>query len=102
LGVPVIALSQLNRKLEERADKRPTMADLRDSGSIEQDADVIIFLWQVRDLPNAGHKLRGCEVAKNRDAPCGEFGLEFDGTQQRWVESSADLRPLSRTQKDDL
>ena len=94
LTVPVIALSQLNRKVEERADKRPSLADLRDSGSIEQDADAIIFLWPVRDLPGTDQKLRGCEVAKNRDGAVGEFGLAFDARQQRWVESTSCIRPV--------
>jgi replicative DNA helicase len=98
----VIALSQLNRKVEERAEKRPTLADLRDSGSTEQDADVIFFFWSVRDLPGSGQKLRGCEVAKNRDGPGGEFGLAFDEAQQRWGESTADIRPPARRQKDEL
>ncbi len=97
LCIPVIALSQLSRKVEERASKRPNMGDLRDSGAIEQDADVVIFLWPVRESPESKRKVIGLGVDKNRAGSTGEQALEFYGPHQRWVESNADISPISRT-----
>lgn len=72
LRCPVIALSQLNRSSEARHDKRPTMADLRESGAIEQDADVVILLHVDEDDPSTLH----VAVAKNRHGPTGAFTLD--------------------------
>ena len=96
MDVAVIVLSQLNRKVEERNDKRPQLGDLRDSGAIEQDADVVLLLWPARPLTD--HTvLVGCEVAKQRGGKKGEFALDFEGRHQRWRESAAPLKgPIVR------
>jgi replicative DNA helicase len=79
LEVPVVALSQLSRALEARADKRPILADLRESGSLEQDADVVLFLYR-DELYNAESADRGSAeviVAKHRNGPTGKMQLAF-------------------------
>lgn len=90
-GIAIIALSQLNREVESRPDKRPRLSDLRDSGAIEQDADVVMFLWPVRELGDS--RIVGLGVDKNRQGRTGETALEFFGATQEWHESDADLRP---------
>jgi replicative DNA helicase len=79
LETPVVALSQLSRNLEARADKRPMLADLRESGSLEQDADVVTFLYR-DEIYNPESPDRGTAevlVAKHRSGPTGMVRLAF-------------------------
>lgn len=99
LGIGVIALSQLNRDVERRPNRRPGLSDLRDSGAIEQDADVVAFLWPVREFTSEGRQVVGCGIDKNRQGRLGEFGLDFYGDNQRWDESTAEIRPTVPARK---
>lgn len=90
LGCCVLALSQLNRSVETRPGKRPILADLRDSGEIEQDADVITFLWPLGDESDTSRPT-GCEIAKNRQGRTGSMVLELFGSTQTWGESTRTL-----------
>lgn len=83
LKIPVVALSQLSRAVEHRGEKRPQLADLRESGAIEQDADVVMFLYRVDDQTGTTMPIK-LLVAKHRNGPTGEVDLLFRGDRIRF------------------
>lgn len=89
LNVPVIALSQLSRQPEMRESKEPRLSDLRESGSIEQDADLVLFLWREKERgaedQDADGEVVKLKLSKHRNGPTGELDLWFKKRQTRFV-----------------
>ena len=95
LGVPVILLSQLSRKCEERPNKRPIQSDLRESGAIEQDADIILFVYR-DEVYNEHTEFKGVAeiiIAKGREVETGTVRAAFLGQYNRFENLSAEWRP---------
>jgi replicative DNA helicase len=87
LKIPVIALSQLSRAVEQRGTKKPQLSDLRESGSIEQDSDIVMFLYQEdesEDLLDQSKRLVKLFIAKHRNGPVGEIDLMFRGDRVKF------------------
>lgn len=88
LSVPIVALSQLSRKTEGRSDKRPELSDLRESGALEQDADVVMFIYREDYYDHAlADSTTELLVSKNRHGAPGMIPLKFDAARSRFVEA---------------
>lgn len=101
LNIPIIALSQLNRVSEARDTKEPTMAELREAGDIEQDASVIMLLW---NLSQDDKSKKGCKVEKQRQGQTGSVVLNFNGDLMRFeetVESVKEAQEFAKAADDD-
>jgi replicative DNA helicase len=94
LGVPIIALSQLSRRVEQRPDKRPVLSDLRDSGALEQDADTVVFIYRGEHYFPEDPALTGLAdliIAKQRNGPIGTVSAHFNASFTRF--SNLQKRP---------
>lgn len=98
LNIPIIALSQLNRASMGRDDKEPTMAELREAGNIEQDASVIMLLW---NLDENDKSRKGCKIEKNRQGECGKIVMRFNGDTMQFEETNEDVKEAKEWKKVD-
>lgn len=96
LNIPVIELSQLNRVSEARDTKEPTMAELREAGDIEQDASVIMLLW---NLSQEDKSKKGCKVEKQRQGQTGKVVLNFNGDLMRFEEAEESVKEAQEWSK---
>lgn len=96
LNIPVIALCQINRAVDRQMNKRPVMADLKESGSVEEDADIVLFLYREEfynpDTPNTG--VTEVIIGKNRDGPSGTLYTAFEGRFTRFSDMDRNWQPL--------
>ena len=98
LNIPIIALSQLNRGSEMRETKEPTMAEIREAGNIEQDASVIILMW---NLDENDRSKKGCKVEKQRQGECGKVVMRFNGNLMRFEETEESVKEASSWKSSD-
>ena len=88
LNVPIIALSQLNRQLEQRQNKRPNLSDLRESGSLEQDANLVLFLYREHVYNSSVHPEKTeLIIGKQRNGPLEVVRLKFEGSCAKFTTS---------------
>lgn len=97
-NIPVIALSQLNRVSEMKDTREPTMSELREAGDIEQDASVIILMW---NLSNDNRSKKGCKIEKQRQGQTGTVVMDFNGDLMRFVETSESVAEAQQWKKVD-
>lgn len=92
-NVPIIALSQLSRNVDNRVDQKPLLSDLRESGSIEQDADLVLMLYRPKLTQNENSSITELTIAKQRNGPLGTIKLNFDKNKTKFLELN-DTKPI--------
>lgn len=97
LSITIALLSQLNRDVEKRSNPKPIMADLKECGAIEEDADVILVLWDHKKGGIDEPSIKGLGAIKGRDVGQSDMALHFDGKYQRWSESTESLTSNTNT-----
>jgi len=106
LDIAILCLAQVNRKVEERVDHTPALSDLRDSGAIEQDADVVIFVHRpIQAKPELGPEWKyyaKASIAKNRQGRCGVISLSYQGDQTKFAGWQGDAPSKSSSNRGDL
>lgn len=93
INIPIIVLSQMSRDVEKRVDNVPRLSDLRDSGAIEQDADLVLFLYRDDSQPKGSMEIQNiiCKIAKNRNGSLGDIPLFFKGSINKFFESNPEF-----------
>ena len=95
LNVPIIVLSQLNRLPTIKGAEEPTMAELRESGALEQDASIVILLW------NISESKKGVKIDKNRQGTTGKVVMEFDGEHMKFIETNESVKEVAKSAQND-
>lgn len=104
LDVTFLTLSQLNREVEKRSTGRPVLSDLKESGAIEEDADIVMMLSRGQPTPG-GMQIINCDIPKNRQGKVGTVTLGFEGAYQMWTECIAPVqftKPASRSYTEEV
>lgn len=97
-NIPIIALSQLNRVSTLKDDKEPTMSELREAGNIEQDASVIILMWNIDEDDKTK---KGCKIEKNRQGECGKIVMRFNGDTMKFEETDESVKDAKKWKSTD-
>lgn len=97
-NIPIIALSQLNRVSTLKDDKEPTMSELREAGNIEQDASVIMLMWNIDEDDKTK---KGCKIEKNRQGECGKIVMRFNGDTMKFEETDESVKDAKKWKSTD-
>ena len=95
-GIPILALSQLSRDIEKRQDKRPQLSDLRESGELEQTADLVMFIHREEGYSEVKTDVSPCKlcIVKQRNGPTGELNLVFKRDISKFIQGTSEVAPM--------